>query len=208
MTKIVLLKWVLGTTLIFAFFPVKAQDTINKTNGEKIIGKVLLIDNSTVRYKKSSNPDGPEYVIHISEISYIRYQNNEIEAFKNQRAVKEDKYQGLRKDEILNDMTKKGNKVYIESKDENSVLHAKNGLEKWGYWVVTNKKEEADFILRFDYVFGGLGDTFGRALFINPQNGEVLLKTKEVNTMMSMDMNTKRGLINKLINNEIRPFFK
>jgi hypothetical protein len=97
--------------------------------------------------------------------------------------------------------------VYIESKDKNAILHATHGIQGWGYWEVTKNKAEADFILRFDYIHAGLGDAFGKAVFINPENNNVLRQTKEVNTLMSMDMNTKRGVINKLIAKEIRPYY-
>jgi hypothetical protein len=201
------LKCLLGSVLIFACIPGNAQDTINKTDGEKIIGKVLEVDNSSVRYKKSSNPDGPDYILEISEISSIRYQNNETEVFARSEQPKQLNLAGLNKDEILKEITQKGNKVFIESKDENAILHATNGIQGWGYWKVTKNKTEADFILRFDYIHAGLGDAFGKALFINPQNNEVLRQTKEVNTVMSWDMNTKRGVINKLIAKEIRPYY-
>jgi hypothetical protein len=67
--------------MLFTCIHGNAQDTINKTDGEKIIGKVLEIDDSSIRYKKSNNPDGPDYILKISEISSIRYQNNEMEVF-------------------------------------------------------------------------------------------------------------------------------
>jgi hypothetical protein len=201
------LKCLLVSVLIFAGIPGNAQDTINKTDGEKIIGKVLEIDNSSVRYKKGNNPNGPDYILKISEISSIRYQNNETEVFAKSEQPKKRDFAGLSEDEILKLITQKGNKVYIESKDENAILHATHGIQEWGYWEITKNKAEADFILRFDYIHAGLGDAFGKALFINPENNKVLRQTKEVNTVMSMDMNTKRGVINKLIAKEIRPYY-
>lgn len=201
------LKCLLVSVLFFAGVPVNAQDTINKTDGEKIIGKVLEIDDSSVKYKKSNNPDGPDYILKISEISSIRYQNNETEVFAKSEQPKKRDFAGMTESEILKEITKKGNKVYIESKDESAILHAIHGIKGWGYWEVTENKAEADFILRFDYIHAGLGDAFGKALFINPENNDVLRQTKEVNTVMSMDMNTKRGVINKLITKEIRPYY-
>lgn len=200
-------KYLLVSVLIFAGIPVNAQDTINKTDGEKIIGKVLEIDDSSVRYKKSNNPDGPVYILKISEISSIRYQNNETEVLAKSEQPKKRDFAGMTDVEILKEITKKGNKVYVESKDENAILHAVHGIKVWGYWEVTENKAEADFILRFDYIHAGLGDAFGKAVFINPENNDVLRRTKEVNTVMSMDMNTKRGVINKLIAKEIKPYY-
>ena len=39
-----------------------------------------------------------------------------------------------------------------------------------GYWIITKNKEEADFILKFNIRFAGLGDAFGSAQFIYPKN--------------------------------------
>ncbi len=201
------LKFILSYLLVSIFMIVigYAQDTINMIDGEKIVGKVLEIDNANVKYKRNNNLEGPVYVLEISKINSIHYINNDIEEFEISEKAKPSKYLGMNRDEILMEVTKKGNKVFIESKDENAILHASNGIENWGYWKVTKVKSEADFILRFNYVHAGLGDAFGKALFINPENDEVLYETKEVNTMMSWDMNTKRGVINKLIAKEIRP---
>ncbi len=105
-------------------------------------------------------------------------------------------------------LTKAKNKVFIEATDKNVIIHATKALGAWGYWIITDKKEEADFILNFSYQFTGLGDVFGYAEFVNPENGNVLKTTKEVNSMMSMDFNAKRAVINKLVKKEIKPLFR
>ena len=118
---------------------------------------------------------------------------------------------GLNKDMETDDfsqLTKAKNKVFIESTDKNVVIHATKALGGWGYWTITENKEEADFILNFSYQFTGLGDVFGYAEFLNPENGNVMKTTKEVNSMMSMDFNSKRAVINKLVKKEIKPLFR
>ncbi len=203
-----LFKCFLSYALLVSLLSLKGQDTICKADGKKIIGKVLEIDGQTVKFKKDSNPDGPVYSLSTAEITYIRYQNNEKEEFSVMNTPRESKFKGMSKDEILNVITKKGNLAFIVSKDDNATLHATNGIKGWGYWKITTNKAEADFILKFNYVHAGLGDAFGSAQFINPENDEVLRTTKEVNTIMSWDMNTKRGVINKLIDKEIKPYYK
>ncbi|PCH71693.1 MAG: hypothetical protein COC06_00135 [Bacteroidales bacterium] len=105
-------------------------------------------------------------------------------------------------------LTKAKNKVFIESTDKNGVIHATKALGRWGYWIITKNKEEADFILKFSYKFIGLGDVFGHAEFLNPENGNVLKETKEVNSIMSMDFNSKRAVINKIVKKQIKPLFR
>ena len=109
--------------------------------------------------------------------------------------------------DIFAQLTKANNKVFIESADKNAVIHATKAIGKWKYWVITENKEEADFILKFTYQFVGLGDVFGYAEFISPKNGDVLKTTKEVNSIMSMDFNSKRAVLNKIIKKEIKPLF-
>jgi len=105
-------------------------------------------------------------------------------------------------------LTKKNNKVYIDSENKNAIIHASNAIGIWGYWIITKKKEEADFILKFNIRFSGIGDAFGNAQFINPKNDMVLETTEEVNTIMGWDFNTKRGVINKIVKKRIIPMFK
>lgn len=60
-----------------------AQDVIVKRDGGTVISKVLEIDETSVKYKKASNVDGPTYTIKISEIQSINYENGERETFDN-----------------------------------------------------------------------------------------------------------------------------
>lgn len=54
-----------------------AQDVIYKSDGTKIEAKVIEVGVEEVKYRPSSNPDGPVYVISRSEIVLIVYQNGE-----------------------------------------------------------------------------------------------------------------------------------
>ncbi|BAX82445.1 hypothetical protein [Labilibaculum antarcticum] len=105
-------------------------------------------------------------------------------------------------------LTKAENKVFIESTDKNGTIHATKALASWGYWIITDDKEEADFILNFTYRFVGVGDVFGYVEFLNPENGNIMKTTKEVNSMMSMDFNSKRAVIKKLVKKRIKPLFR
>lgn len=61
---------------------VAAQDLIIKADASKVEAKVTEITPESVRYKRFSNPDGPTYVLPVSEISYIQYANGEKEYFR------------------------------------------------------------------------------------------------------------------------------
>jgi len=53
----------------------KAQDTIILKNGDEIAAKVMEVNLSDIKYKKSDNPDGPSYTIQKSEVFMIKYKN-------------------------------------------------------------------------------------------------------------------------------------
>jgi len=58
-----------------------AQDTILKRDSSRIEARVTEISPVEVRYKRYSNPDGPTYVLPVSDIVSIRYANGEEERF-------------------------------------------------------------------------------------------------------------------------------
>lgn len=59
-----------------------AQDLIVRRDAARIEAKVTEITPETVRYKRFSNPDGPTYVLPVTDIEYIRYANGEQEFFE------------------------------------------------------------------------------------------------------------------------------
>jgi len=61
--------------------PLRAQDVIVKKDGIRIEAKVLEIGPAEMKYKKFSNPDGPTYVLPISDLVCIRYVNGDRDVF-------------------------------------------------------------------------------------------------------------------------------
>jgi hypothetical protein len=76
-------KYLFLLMLLLVTASVFAQDVIVKKDGTTILGKVIEIGTSEVKYKKFSNQDGPTYVINISDLLAINYQNGEKEEFSN-----------------------------------------------------------------------------------------------------------------------------
>lgn len=58
-----------------------AQDIIHKKDGTSVKSNVLEIGTNEVKYKKWENPNGPTYTISLSIISFIRYQNGQVDTF-------------------------------------------------------------------------------------------------------------------------------
>ncbi len=58
-----------------------AQDLITKKSGEDIKAKVLEVNQTEIKFKKTDNPDGPTFTISKSEILMIRYSNGTKDIF-------------------------------------------------------------------------------------------------------------------------------
>ena len=65
---------------------VSAQDVIVTRDSKKIESQVLEVNEETIRYKKYSNPDGPDYVHPKDDILTILYENGRVEVFKTENA--------------------------------------------------------------------------------------------------------------------------
>lgn len=74
-------KLFLIVTLLSVSGLVKAQDVILKKDSSTIISKVTKISSTEIEYKKWSNLDGPTYIISISEVASINFQNGEVEYY-------------------------------------------------------------------------------------------------------------------------------
>jgi len=68
-------------------FWVSAQDVIVTRDSKRIETRVLEVNEETIRYKKYSNPDGPEYVHPKDDILTILYENGRVEVFETEKAT-------------------------------------------------------------------------------------------------------------------------
>lgn len=180
-----------------------SQDTLKFISGEMISVNTLEVSKEQIKYKKYNNPDGPIFIAEKSEIEYIRYKTGDIDRF---RTPKKTVDPSLSKNDLLLKVTKRNNKVYIVSNDENSIIHATNLLNEWGYWIVTKNKDEADFIIRFN-VNMALTDGYC-SINILDLNDRELFATKKRNNFSSWDFNAKRGAIEVCLKKDVKPLFK
>lgn len=61
---------------------VRAQDVIVKHDGCTILAKVVKVASKEIEYKKYSNQEGPTYVILLSDVKAINYENGEKDVFE------------------------------------------------------------------------------------------------------------------------------
>lgn len=196
-------KTILGLVITILYSYAYSQDTIITVKGDKIISKVIEIGEQDIKYKKTDNLDGPNYTIAKREINKIVYQNGSEDFFNEvyEPSITSDK------SDLFAVLTKKGNRVYVESDNSNGIVHAKEELNSWGYWKVVNNISEADFIIRFNLRFGGLADYYCIVNFIDPNSKKILKTTNEVSSFSAWDVNSKRAAVKRAFSTEIKPLF-
>lgn len=65
--------------IVYAVQIVVAQDVIVTRQAERIDAKVLEVSETEIKYKKTSNPDGPTFVLSTEKIASILYANGEVQ---------------------------------------------------------------------------------------------------------------------------------
>lgn len=77
MKKTILLAWAAAGCIA----PALAQDLIVRRDSARIEARVTEISATEIRYKRTSNPDGPTYILPLEAVRSIRYANGEEETF-------------------------------------------------------------------------------------------------------------------------------
>ena len=84
-------KFYLLVVLVISSVFANAQDKIYLKSGDNIEAKILEVNVDNVKYKKSSNLEGPTFTIEKSDIHMVVYQNGENQIFKESVADKKKK---------------------------------------------------------------------------------------------------------------------
>jgi len=73
---------------LFATITASAQDILYKTSGEQIQVKVLEVSKTDVKYKLTSNIEGPDYVLPKKDVFMVEYANGSKDVFANDNKEK------------------------------------------------------------------------------------------------------------------------
>lgn len=84
-----------------------AQDVVIFRNGEEAEVKVEEITPNEVKYKKTSNPDGPSYIFNKDDIFMIKYKNGEKDVFAPEAEVQAQQADQQSKPIVVKDVTVK-----------------------------------------------------------------------------------------------------
>ncbi len=63
-----------------------SQDVLTKTDGSTVTIKIVEVDETTIKYKKSDNPDGPTYSIAVKDVAKVKYKNGSEDVFTSKPA--------------------------------------------------------------------------------------------------------------------------
>ncbi len=181
-----------------------SQDIITKSDSVKIEAKVIEVGLNTIKYKKFSNQNGPVYVIRKSDVHDILYKNGERDIFENKTNSASEAPDYKENKSLLQTLAAKGNRVFIDTQDNNAAIHVEKKLKTLDFWEITDTKNTADFILAFDIEYTW-DSANGYAEFINPKTNKIFYKTEREFSDLKTDMNLKRGIIYKIIDSDIVP---
>ena len=65
----------------------QAEDIITLRTGEDIAAKILEVSTTEIKYKRMDNVDGPTFVVPVSEVLIVRYENGSNQVFEHQPKV-------------------------------------------------------------------------------------------------------------------------
>ncbi|MCD4833580.1 MAG: hypothetical protein K8R31_07275 [Bacteroidales bacterium] len=204
---------------IMLTFSLKGQDVIKTVFGDEINAKVIGVSEGKLKYQKTNDPNNAKYSMDVTKIDEIIFEDGTIKKF-GLEVVDEEfngteiKMEGINEEkipEILYSIAGKGNKVFLQSHDDNAIVHVKNAIEPWGYWEIASDDKQADFILKFYLRYEGAGVCIVNAAFVDPKTNDVLYSTREVTSVKGpkgFDFNTKRSAMRQIVEQIFKPNFK
>lgn len=188
-----------------------SQDTITIITNENISSKVIEVTTTEVKYKKFDNLNGPTFSILKSEVIMIKYENGTKDFFnKNLVAIDNEMLKISR--ENPNELTKKGNKVFVEILDEASRAGERyfiEALKEWGYWNIVNNKNEAHFIIVFNIDKKAMLDKSANVTFKTREEKEFKKSDSyRASTTAFNGYNAFRAVANKIVEKYFKIEFK
>ena len=158
------LRYIFILLLLSVSYRTFAQDVISKTDNSTIQCKVTKVSSTEVEYKKWSNLDGPTYVISISDVLNIKYQNGDIDEFSQQLGISV-------ADTISGVLSRSGSDLVLNGAllSDNEVLDL---LGEQCYDTYINAKKQLNAGGFFTFVFGAslIGDVALYYSLVNAEN--------------------------------------
>jgi len=227
------------TILITVAFYAKSQDVIKTMYGDVIHAKVTEITKEEIKYTKAEdNTSYKIRIVKVEKIIFedgtvkefggtLDFNEEEAEVLFNKKKKTEEieepetvekieKKSELNKTEFTRDfpsnvssIAMKGSKIFLQARDKNTAIHARNYIEKWGFWEVSPDVKNADLIIKLDIRFQGPMYFFVKAHFVNPKDNVVLYTTQEFKPQRgNKDPNHKRAAVKHFVDKTLISNFR
>ena len=160
--------------LIFALCFAKtsnSQDVISKKDDSTIQCKVTKVSSTEVEYKKWSNLDGPTYVISISDVLNIKYQNGDVDEFNQQTSI-------IVSDTISGIMSRSGSDLLLNGVllSDSEVLNLL-GEQDYDTYLNARKQLTVGGVSTFFFVVSLVGDVAGIYGMINGKDSDAVVRS-------------------------------
>lgn len=185
MKKIFSFLWFLSLSLVNLL----ADDVIVLKNGDVLSGTVIEVSSDAIKYKKSSNPNGPTYTTNRVEVLSIKYSNGEVEKFGKTSNENQTNHDSQDSRIIPLNPNKANSELIRQYNEQYPTRHGKSPKNKIvvdgiAYWGFTDESilSTDDFEVRFKRQGGTEKETLSYSLF-NEENNIIISifnKTKDV----------------------------
>ncbi len=171
-----------------------SQDTIINTLGEKIAVQIIDTSGEFVSYI-------PILSIKKNRIDRIKYLNE-----KNLNVENVITFNHTKETRTVKELLAKGNKVFIQCKDNGGSIHTHDALSTWNYWEITESIEKCDFILNMDISLKGKAEA--HITILSPIDGSIILDIPKSYVLFGDYGNPKKASIIKNIGEKLIPLIK
>lgn len=168
-------------------------------------GDFVFILDHVSQYDSVANTNATFQTLGRDEIKPIKYQNgvNDNSDYKSKNNVSNPS-----STLSFYELTKRGNTVFIDCNEPKVEKFIFQYLKGWDYWKIIEKKDYADFILKFAVDKKALGERKAFVQFIDPKSNIVIKTTDDVDTFWSMTFRTNKKVIEKIFRKRIKPLFQ
>lgn len=187
---------------LLSAFSVFAQDSILRTNGDRYSVKILEIGINDVKYKKTSNLDGPLYTILKEELEEIVFENGSKEFFTIVPVVTK-KFKRNDSEKIVFIKTTVGSDMHPTQDVWEKEIERFSGVKK------TNNIEESDLIFEFN-IKRAMGESRVSVVVYNTSDNKKIWESKRYRGTANIynRMGASLDGIRKCISKGVLPFLE
>ena len=93
-----------------------AQDVIVKKDGKEIEALIIEVHDSEIHYKKFNNQSGPTYIVSISALNLVRYENGDVESYESTTKKEQKAVTSIPKEEKSEEIVVRSGQYYYQGR--------------------------------------------------------------------------------------------